>query len=243
MNAFFSVWERYILLFAFLAVLAGCSVPLPPSQPFSCIRLTETHWVEFNFGVDSPDDVISIAISLWETERSQVQSMLNVDDEIMNVWWRSDATIGIGETYQAWFREGRQLIKINVRWGHPRPTLTQLVDCLGIPEHYIAFYDQAPEAIRLRLILLYSEKGVIVRYDSPYTSFLRPELPEIHPDVRIDKLVVVAPGPPDQMVTDLYSVGNEGSVYKYSTCLRKPWPGSIKAMEVEPAAEFHRCIP
>ena len=243
MNAFFCVWGRYILFLTLMAALAGCSVPLPPSQPFSCARLTETHWMEFDFGVDSPDDVITAAISLWETERSQVQSMLNVDDEIMNVWWRSDAAVGIGETYQAWFRGGRQLKKIDVRWGHPKPTLAQLIDCLGIPEYYIAFYDQAPEATRFKLVLLDSETGIVLPYDSPYTSFLRPEPPEIHPDVRIDELAVVAPGPPEQMVTDLYSVGNVGGGYKYSVCLLKPWPGSVEAMEIESAAAFQRCIP
>jgi len=54
MNAFFCVWGRYILFLTLMAALAGCSVPLPPSQPFSCARLTETHWMDFDFGVDSP---------------------------------------------------------------------------------------------------------------------------------------------------------------------------------------------
>ena len=224
-----------------LVILAGCTVPPPPPAPpsFSCASFTESHWKEFSFGADFPDDAVSTAANLWGIERDQVQFfILTNSDRVSSVWWRSDAIVGTGGTHQAWFQEGQQLAKISVEWGNPRPTLAQIIDCLGVPEHYIAFYDQGWDFTYLSLALLYTDSGIVVRH---FALSLIVKLSEIHPEMLMERFVVVAPGTAEQMVTDMYSYGIEVPVHVRSACLMRPWPGSIEAMEIASNEERNRC--
>ena len=59
--------------------------------------------------------------------------------------------------------------------------------------------------------------------------------------MRIAQLVAVAPGTPDEMVPAVYSAGNVAGSHACNICLSKPWPGSIKAMELAPITEFRGC--
>lgn len=242
--------RRYTLVFAstLIFILAGCYAPqssivegTPP--PFSCARLTESYWAEFRFGVDSPDDVVSAAARLWEIERDRVHVRLALDgdlvgDEVFDVRWWSDANTGTANVYQAWFGEDQTLARIEVEWGHPRPTLAQAIDCLGFPEQYIAYYDQGADLTLLRLVLLYTESGIAVSYLNNYILFTPPAN---HAGLPMDRFVVVAPDAAEEMVSDLYSHRPDKSAYVLSLCLIKPWPGSIEAMETATKEEQRRC--
>lgn len=239
--------RRHALLIL-LVILSGCTLPPPPPLPqspratrpsFSCTSLTESYWRDFKFGVDSPDDVVATAASLWEIEREQVQFMLTISDEISSMWWRSDAIVGSGGVHEAWFQDDQKLAKINVEWGRPKPTLAQVIDCLGTPDHYIAFYDQGrPEYVYLSLALLYTDSGIVVRYFNPVFLFTPPT---IYAGMQMDRFVVIAPGTAEQMVSVMYSYGVEIPVHVRSVCLMKPWPGSIEAMETATKEEKIRC--
>lgn len=233
-------WRRSIpraLLFAFLlhVILTWFGVYQTPPLPFLCTKFTETYWAEFNFNVDSPDDVASTVSRLWGIEKDRLSDYGNGVD------WSSiklNRPLGF---YTAWFRDGI-LQKIDVKWTLlPTPSLSQAVDSLGAPEYCIVYYGIAPEAVNINLDLLYPEKGIVVRFVSPFTSPFRPEPPqEFHPYMRIRELAVVAPGTPEQMVPALYSIGDVGG-YVDNACLSKRWPGSIEAMEIAPLSEFSYC--
>ena len=237
--------RRLALYTTLLVIITGCTLPPPPpstqSTPssFSCASFTESLWKEFRFGVDSPDDVVATATRLWGIERDQVQVRLTFSgDEVFDVRWWSDAIIGTGGNYLVWFSAGRKLAKISVTWGRPKPTLAQIIDCLGFPEHYIAFYDAGPDATYLSLALFYPDSGIVVRYFNPS---LWVTLPIIHPAMRMERFVVVAPGDAETMVTDMYSYGVEVPFHVRSGCLMRPWPGSIEAMEIASEDEQIRC--
>ena len=248
MNAFTYVRERVALRLAIVFIVAGCTVPPPPPVPstprsFSCASFTESQWENFRFGVDSPDDVVAAAARLWGIERNQVHARMQLEgelvgDKVFDMRWWSDATVGSGGHYQAWFQSDQKLAKIRVEWGYPKPTLAQVIDCLGPPEHYIAFFENGPHGIYLSLALLYPDIGIVVRH---FDIVWRYEPLKIHPNKRMGFFVVVPPGTAEQVVTEMYSYGNEDPYHVRSVCLLKPWPGSIEDMEIASEEEMIRC--
>ena len=248
MNAFTNVLRRLTLRIAIVFIVAGCTVPPPPPAPstprsFSCASFTESHWGKFRFGVDSPDDVVATAASLWGIERNQVHARMKLEgelvgDEVSNMRWWSDATVGSGGHYQTWFQNDQKLAKIRVEWGYPKPTLAQVIDCLGPPEHYIAFFDNGPHGIYLSLALLYPDFGIVVRH---FDIVWRYEPLKIHPNKRMGLFVVVPQGTAEQVATHMYKYGLEDRNHAHAVCLLKPWPGSIEDMEIASEEEMIRC--
>lgn len=229
---------RFVTYVALLAVLTSCT-PFPPvSDDFSCTTFTESYWEEFRFDVDTGSDVVSRAIDLWGIEREQVQMSLRDNGEVASVRWRSDAVLGEGSHYYVPFYEVQQLKKIYAEWGDLKPTLTQVIDCLGYPSHYIAFYDIGPGGDMRSLTLFYSDVGLVVRH---YDLILRFQFPGIHPNMRMDEFVVVPPAPAEPMATHLYSYGNETRHHARTVCLLKPWPGAVEAMEIASNEEVEQC--
>ncbi len=234
---------RVAIPFAFLLILfLMCGTYLLPPLPFPCANFTETYWSEFNFNVDTPDEVASNVFRLWGIENSKLDRYEDIWGNLIGLRWLSIRLNKPFGFYTAWFREG-VLQKIDVEWTPlPMPSLSQAVECLGAPGYYIVYYGMAPDGHNINLDLLYTEKGLVVRYVSLFTTFLMPELPEeFHPRMRIEGLAVVAPGAPEQMVPAVYSTGNVGGGYVHNACLSKPWPGSIEAMEIVPRQEFISC--
>ena len=240
MKSIVHLQTRRALIFVWMFILSGCNLPPPSTLPFSCSSFTESLWEEFEFGVDSPDEVVSTVVRLWEIERDFVRVDLTASgDEVLRVRWRSSASIGVLGEYLASFQEDQKLAKISVKWGNPRPTLVETIECLGLPDHYIAFYSPSAEGQYLDLAMLYTEKRVIVRHDD---LSWRTELSEIHPGMRMDRFIVVAHGPVDQIVTDMYSHGFEVRDHaRFGVCLLAPWPGAIDAVEIASEEEQIRC--
>lgn len=242
--------SRLSLFLAFLLILTlwWGIISHPPPLPFSCANFTESYWAEFTFNVDTSEDVVSTVNRLWGIDEDgfglfEVQTFENRLGIPSEVSWARIAIAGPIGMYSGWIQDGT-LQKIDVQWVFPlpRPTLSQAIACLGDPEYYIAFYEQAPEAVATNLDLLYPEKGIVVRYESPFTSSARSEPPaKFHPFMRIEQVAVVVPGTPEQMVPAVYSAGNVAGGHADNFCLSKPWPGSIKAVEIAPITEFRGC--
>ena len=250
MNIFAHTRARLILFFTFLLILSltWWGTSHPPPLPFLCANFTESYWTEFNFNVDTPDDVVATVNRLWGLDEDriglfEVKTFENRWGNPSEVSWARIALNGPIGMYSAWIKDGT-LQKIDVQWIFPlpRPTLSQAITCLGAPEYYIAFYDDEIEAIGTNLDLLYLENGFVIRYESPYTSPDRPEpITAFHPYMRISQLVVVAPGTPEQILSAAYSSGNVGGQHAENACLNKPWPGSIEAIEIVPIEEYRDC--
>ena len=230
------VW--HVLSIALLAVLTGCT-PLPPVPgDFSCTTFTESYWGEFSFDVDTASDVVSTASDLWGIERDQVEIHLRTNGEVSAVRWFSDAVLGEGGHYYVPFYEVQQIKKIYAEWGDLQPTLTQVIDCLGYPSHYIAFYDFGPGGDIRSLTLLYTDVGLVVRHNA---LVLRFQFPGIHPNMRMREFVVVPPVAAERMAAHLFSYGREARHLARTVCLLKPWPGSIEAMEMASEEEKIQC--
>lgn len=235
-----SCCQAFLAAFALLFICVGCFAPQPvvipgTPPPFSCARFTEPHWEELIFGVDSPDDVAATVARLWNIDKEQVRvPPTEMAEANLTVKWAGDVNARMGETYSALFRRDRQLTHVEVRWGVSRtpPTLAQVVDCLGFPQYYESVYTAGAgeAAFRQTLGLWYTEKGLVVNHTSFHN---RVQVPAVHPNQMMDSFIAVAPGPPEQMVRDVYSLGDRPSVYTYGLCVLRPWPGSIGTIEVE----------
>ncbi len=227
--------RRVTLALLLILVVAGCDHP--PPLPFSCSNFTESYWVEFGFGVDSPAEVASTVSRLWGVNRDKISDEEERTRTVSALFWIDRKIYGKLAGYGFWFREG-ELAKVEAIWRYPNPTLSQAIDCLGEPEHYIAFVTPVAHSAILTLDLVYPVKGIVVHYFDLYTT------DQIHPYLRIRKMSVVAPGTTEEVVQVAYSIGvSDHQLYRHSACLRKPWPGSFEAIEVAPAVEFYQCLP
>lgn len=231
-NRFTSMLSRQVLFIPLLFILMGCYRPpvvIGTPSPFSCARFAESRWAEFRFGVDSPDDLVGAIVRLWDIDRDQIH-VFSQPEESLRARWADNINSGFGAAYSALFREERRLIKVDVLWQDPQPTLTQVIDCLGFPEYYEAIFQPATEGRHLRLGLWYTEKGLVVNHDS--FDYREPP-PAIHPKLRMDGFIVVTAGDPEQMAPNVYTVGYKPAIQAYGLCVLRPWPGSIEAIEIE----------
>ena len=227
---------RFFALVIVVAIaLKGCGVILAP--PFPCSKFSESRWQEFQFGIDTPQDVIATVVELWELERKHIRLRTNIIGEIQ-VAWTDEIGFSPGSGYSAWFREDRRLFQIIVRWDNPEPSIAQVIDCLGAPDFYEAYYEPVAEARSLELALWYVEKGLVVQNSSIH---YRERTPAVSPRQRLEHLIVGAPGDLEEMVRNVYTGGDDPSWQAYTLCLLRPWPGSVEEIEVERFIESRRC--
>lgn len=248
MNSVTDLWGRCVLVCILLLTLSGCQDPdtdgpqptptvaTPPApESFSCSIFDESQWQEFRFGVDSPAEVVATVA------RSRVKSK----DEI----WTTSLSRGVERvdwdefgdefdvSYTAWFRDEQGLFRVMGYW-RSRPTLAQVMDCLGIPEYYEATYFIGVEALLLSLKLWYIKRGIIIQHSSIHYD---ESPPAIDAEYRVGRFYVLAPGKPEDMVVNAYVDGDDPDVQTYGLCVLKPWPGSIEALEVDSLLDDPRC--
>lgn len=232
-------WSRAalnkILLVLVGTLLTACGLPPPdfgPLQPFPCDRFGESLWPEFQFGVDSPDDVIATVTELWGFDRDQLRINIrsDLDPPYIGIGWSDKTDTGLGANYSINFRDGhRHLKSITFWWNLPEPALIQVIDCLGSPDYYSAAYVSGTESTGLGLNLWYVKKGFVVSslVDAYFPWQTLPEV--ITPDLRMDLFLVLPPGL-EQMAYSRDLGNPENGPY---ICFLKPWPGSIEAIEIE----------
>ena len=227
---------RFLALISVVTiVLKGCGVISPP--PFSCDRFSESRWQEFHFGVDTLQDVIATLMELWGIERKYIYfRFYTVQD--FRIGWTDDTRAFSGSGHFARFREDQRLSRITVEWENPKPSLTQVIDCLGVPDLYAAYYEPVAEARSLELALWYVERGLIVQNSSIH---YRERTPDVSPRRRLEHLIVVPPGDLEEMVRNAYRGGDDPGAQAYTLCLLRPWPGSVEEIEVERFIESRRC--
>lgn len=198
-------------------------IPAPTSAQFSCQKFDQDLWKEFRFGVDSPDEVRTTAATLWRIAPEQIGLDPKADD-FVRVSWEVN-----GDQYSALFREDRRLVKVDVYWDRVRPTLAQITECLGFPEQYQAVYQQK-QLPELSIDLWYVEKGIVV---GGYSYHRQDQPPEIGSNYPTRGFTVVAPADVAQMVPNVYTAGDRPGIQAYALRLLKPWPGAIKAIQVD----------
>ena len=197
--------------------------------PSSCAKLSPSHWQEFSFGVDSPDDVVATVVRLWGMDREQVQVGGSATERFPPVRW-SDAEEEIIQT--AYFPDG-QLGSFFVLFD-PALALTQVIDCLGSPEYYITGGGPGDEGTSL--FLWYVEKGFVIAGIAWHRWPWQKPLEGIPPDFGLDSFHVL-PGGIEQMARSFNYLDDEGNPIM---CIFKPWPGSIEAIEIS-AEPFFAC--
>ena len=236
-------WQCLALGIFSILTLAGCVVPLPPSRPtsdppLSCDSFAEPYWREFTFGVDSAedmDDIVAKTVRLWDLDSARVQ-IEPMSEKGVVIQWQVEFHDGADPRYSAYFQDDSKLSSVFFMWWHRKPTLALVIDCLGFPEYYVAYYRQDIEARSMTIELLYTGKGFVVRGHSLHGEILPPV---IRPEYRMDNFVATKPGDLEQMVSTLYDP--TPAALDEILCPLRPWPGSIEAIEVESYLENPRC--
>ncbi len=246
-----ALWMRWALAFTSLITLSGCfdfpkhaTSPLqrgsprrtdigPRPAPRLCSYFRDAIWQEFGFGVDSPDEVIYTATSLWKSvneSRIELWEPYGGEANWAVVWQaRND---GVLARYLAEGGKRRKLVSVRVDM-NPQPSLAQIIACLGAPQSHSATLTQDNELL-LTLSLWYPEKGFVV-YGFSYDAHVQSTA--FQPGFRMDSFSVVSPGSLEERVSDLH----HWSARAYILCTYRPWPGSIEAIEVESDLENPRC--
>ena len=197
-------------------------VPTSTPVPFSCANIVESHWREFRFGVDSPYGVAAKATRLWGLDGSEIT--IGESRRWPFVRWAD-----IRGVYEASFPRERKLSGVRHDF-RSDPTLSQFIDCLGPPEYYLAYYVGRVGSVHLIVHLWYAKRGIVVTHDSFHQQR---QLPSILPSLRMSGYGVVAPGPLEQMATDVYPHGLYRADEYRALCLAKAWPGAIEFMEAD----------
>jgi len=177
-------------------------------------------------------------MKVWGKERKQIR-LVGYSANDLRVGWSDAPGLFSGSSYAARFEEDRRLHRITARWDNPKLTLIQVIDCLGHPDLYIAYFRQGIHARRLELGLWYVGKGFIFSHSS---TRYRESTPVITSNQRVERLIIVKPGELGEMIRNVYLSGNDSATRAYIECLLRPWPGSIEEMEVERLFENPRCV-
>lgn len=226
---------RYALGIFSILTLAGCVSPPPPPRltpypPFTCDSFTESYWQEFSFGVDSAydvDDIVAKVVELWELDSAQVQ-IKPWSEKGAAIQWQVEFHDGADPRYSAHFHEDSKLSSVFFKWWNRKPTLAQVIDCLGVPEHYAAYYEQGVEKRHLNIDLWYVDKGFVVQ---GYSFHGQDQPPEIRSEYRMSSFNATVPGDLERMLSTMYDL--KPIVFAGFLCIIRPWPGSIEAIEVE----------
>lgn len=236
------LWSRPMLPMALVVLLAGCVAPAPGTavpRSMPCPSLADSPWGDFTLGVDDPSDVVSAVVKRRGIEEDQIEDMGSVQDPGPILRWGTALPGGAEDLFHASFDEEKRLKMLSVAWTWPYPTFGQIIDCLGHPDHYIAFINYS-EAVSLNVALFYTGVGLAARGDG--IGWGNGQL-EIERGMWFDGFVLVAPGAAERMAADIYrySSGPEHWHLRDSACLLKPWPGSIEAAEIASVEEVDRC--
>lgn len=224
-------WRRCAPGLFVILLLAGCVQPqqdLAHYPLFTCDSLTEPYWQEFNFGVESDDtweDIVARIIELWDLDKSHLK--LEESDTGANAWWQVVFPDGADPRYRALYNKELRLTTIFFMWWNRKPTLTQIIDCLGLPEFYAAYYERGgAETYTLNLTLWYVNKGFVVH---GYSFHHEEQPPSIEPEYRMQHFNATLPGDLEGMISKLHIP----ATHAFFLCANRPWPGSIEEIEVE----------
>lgn len=232
MKTLTDMWRRYALGICSILTLAGCVSPPPPPRltpypPFTCDSFTEFYWQEFTFGVDSADDVddlVAKIVKLWNLDSTRVN--IEAEEKYIGISWQVEFHDGADPRYTAHFHEELKLTSVFFKWWNRKPTLAQVIDCLGVPEHYAAYYDLSAGGDMLHVDLWYVDRGFVVR---GFSTHGQDQPSEIRPEYRMSFFTATVPGELEQMISSIHIPAARA----YIRCLLRPWPGSIEAIEIE----------
>lgn len=254
-----SLASAYLPLFCATFILIACTdlpdpprdgTPAPTPLPFSCDVFTEGHWLELRFGADTPDDFVETVARVWGVEEGTIELVRaeRAGKEAIRGRWNADSSVLPGQSYRVRFDREAKLSYVGVYWDREdvsQPTLVQVLDCLGVPDYYVAALVKDRKDW-LKFSLWYVEKGFVT-----LGSSFRPVLfgPPGWPSIDSNTLMgshanrhqgdfnVVAAGNLKRMVSDVYGA----DLLAWELCLIRPWPGPIEAIEILSFEEYLRC--
>jgi len=232
MKAFSRLWRRYTLGLFVLLLLTGCvALPPPPRltpyPPYTCESFTESYWSEFRFDTDSSyelEDVVAKIVELWDLENSQIK--LDVQGKYVRASWPFEFADEADGTYVAHFHEDTKLSAVFFHWRNRRPTITEVIGCLGDPEYYVAYYQLGSKGEAIIVHLWYVDRGFVVRGIS-FPGWDKPA--EITPEYQMTDFSASEADDLERMISKLH----RPAVHSFFICEIRPWPSSIEEIEVE----------
>ena len=240
-----------------VSILAGCAYAqetarVPPSPtatplPFLCDAFTEDHWRELRFGVNSPEEYVETVESVWGVKAWAIPIRSEASEDLWGSWY-AVSTVLPGLSYRVLFDRAEKLLQVAGYWDWQeisRPTLAQVIGCLGSPEYYsAAFVEDRRDWIKFSL--WYVAKGFVIQGSSFRPVFTgHSNWPSIEPGTLMGgpsgpnegHFYVVAPGNLERMAAAVYGP----ALQAWELCLIRPWPGSIEAVEILSFEEYVNC--
>lgn len=225
-------------------LLSACAPILPRTdfgrpEEFPCQRFGGKFWQEFRLGEDTIENAIATAMRVWEIGRDEIE--LNRFPKSGDSWmlWRTDVGEGPRTYFTAAFLGSNRLTRISMNWDLPEPAIAQVIDCMGPPDHYVAYYydsESGPvQEIGYSLSLWYTDIGFIIGGNAERLWSVG-RLPEVVPSgFRMDTATILPPGM-EEMVRERHSYGEDDEGNRIP-CFLKPWQGSIASIEIEESLE------
>lgn len=201
--------------------------------PLSCDIFSEFPWQEFGFGADTPADVAATAVNSWGVEEDQFRFTNLYGGDLWLEWSGGHGRRDL--TYNALFGVDRQLKAVEVLWTPPA-SVGQVIDCLGAPRSYSAYYGPSHHEAILYVDLWYPDRGL--SFHQAFYTRVTPQYP-VEPAFRLDGFRVAAAARPEQAFPSIHAAGQDPAGTAYDLCQIRLWPGSLEAVEAD--VEELRC--
>lgn len=205
-------------------LLVSCSIPFP-GETRECDRILEPPLITADLDALDPESIVQWVLDNYQVDPDEVRRYEYVDSEMTkSVSWEVDGT-----GHSAAFH-GARLRSISVNWKSSRPTANEVIDCIGAPDFYGAYWGPAIEGgDYFELELWYPDEGLLVRSfrTDPLFHLLpslsREQVPEVDGNEVMTELVVVPSGTLTEVLSSTY-FPRSARVKKVSLEIVKPWP-------------------
>ena len=195
--------------------------------PFPCANFAISRLQELRLGVDSLEEVLATVARLWAIGTNELDIVESYEGNFHVITWKEAAA---GSIYKAVVAKGAQLEDLKVRFFPVPPTLGQVLQCFGPPDYYFAF--GGPHNMGTEMEIWYVESGLVftgIVVHSEIASIWQEPLQTIPTGFGMSSLYILKPGT-EEMARSLNYLDKEGNP---TLCKLKPWPESMKAVEID----------
>ena len=213
--------QKITILFIALCVSA-CKSATPIAMP--CNQLVPASLSSISFEKIDRNNVLT-----WvENEFGIKLSAVDIYDDVSggrSIVWKEDQ-----KEFAAFF-QSVNLTKITVTWTDHKPTLQNILNCMGPPDSYRSTYKQDIEGRAFMLELWYSRKGAVVGLTQLVRGMNNP--PTIDETLQFDVSVFTKPGTtPRDIAEGIYPQLGSSAISTLGPSLRS-WPSKLEEVHVD----------
>jgi hypothetical protein len=211
---------RYFCLF-FALLLTACNL-LTTSQP-NCDQIAGLTLRGFLFKEINPEQLQSSIAEKFNLRNEMISAQPVGADWLLD--WNK------GGVFYSMSTEGKVTSRAYVVYEQGAPSADQLIQCLGTPSRYWAYYTRSVPGHELDLYLLFPNQGILGE-GAKYGDYNAIQPPPLDGNILLGSLSYVKPGSDEEVLRRVLSpqlVDVEKAVREDF----KPWPGAWKDIVIE----------